>query len=302
MIVAALLALAAASVFAMGISLQHRAASAVPQSRSSALGLLFLLARQPSWWVGVGFSGAAFCLHAAALHQGALSLVQPIVVSGIVFAVFIRSALEHRLPGRREVGWSLCIWAGLAVFITSLPGGAAGHVADDGSAQTFVAGGIVVTAVAVMWSRKTGSAARRGLLLGGAAGVLFGLIAGLVKMLIAQAQAQTGLSTLLGHWPLWAILLAGAAAMLFNQGAYQAVRISVTMPILNIVDVLVALGFGSTVFGERIFASPPQLFAATVGLVVTGVGVWQLSRQQDLATSTAQEAGRVLATTSPRRE
>lgn len=300
MIVAALLAFAAAAAFAMGISLQHRAASAVPQRGFSAPGLLFMLARQPSWWAGVGFSGAAFYLHAAALHQGALSLVQPVVVSGIVFAVFIRSALEHRLPGRKEVGWSLCIWAGLTVFITSLPGGAAGHVADDGSAQTLVSGGVVVTVVAVMWSRKTGSAARRGLLLGGAAGVLFGLIAGLVKMLIAQAQ--TGLSTVLGHWPLWTILVAGAAAMLFNQRAYQSARISVTMPILNIVDVLVALGFGSTVFGERLFASPPQLFAATVGLVVMGVGVWKLSRQQELATRTAEEDGRVLATTSSGRE
>ncbi len=36
-----------------------------------------------------------------------------------------------------------------------------------------------------------------------------------------------------------------------NQLAYQAARLSVTMPVLNMVDVLVAIGFGSAVFGER---------------------------------------------------
>lgn len=298
-IAAALLAFAAAAVFALGISLQHRAANAVPQP-GSAPGLLLRLAHQPSWWAGVALSGVAFCLHAAALGHGALSLVQPVVVSGIVFAVFIRSALEHRLPGRKEVGWSLCVWAGLAVFITSLPGGAAGQVVDDGRAQVFVAGGVVVAALAAFWSRRTGSTARRGLLLGGSAGVLFGLIAGLVKILLTQAH--TGPSTVLGQWPLWTILSAGAAAMVLNQRAYQVARISVTMPILNIVDVAVALGFGSIVFGERISASPPQLFAATAGLAVMGVAIWQLSRQQELATRSAEAAGQVLTTTSWGRE
>jgi exosortase/archaeosortase len=53
------------------------------------------------------------------------------------------------------------------------------------------------------------------------------------------------------------------------------------MPILNIADVLVAILFGMTVFGERVYSSPGQLLAELAGLLVVGVGVWQLARQEE---------------------
>jgi hypothetical protein len=111
--------------------------------------------------------------------------------------------------------------------------------------------------------------------------VLFGLIAGLVKVLVAQAGI--GMPALLGQWTLWAILIVGAGALLINQFAYQAARLSVTIPMLNMVDVLVAIGFGSAVFGERHQTSPTQLTAELAGLMSMGVGVWQLARLQDLS-------------------
>jgi hypothetical protein len=280
--VAVLLACAAAAFFAAGTSLQHRAASTPPEFGTSAPGLLPRLARQPGWLLGIGLSGAAFCLHAAALRQGSLSIVQPVVVSAIVFAVFVRAGLDRRLPARKETAWATCTWAGLALFIAVLPSGTAQHAADSNAARIFFAGGIVITDMAVLWAQKTTIPARRGMLLGGAAGVLFGLIAGLVKVLITQTGV--GMPALLGQWTLWAILIVGAGALLINQYAYQAARLSLTMPILNMVDVLVAIGFGSAVFGERHLTSPTQLTAELAGLIAMGVGVWQLARLQDLST------------------
>jgi hypothetical protein len=154
--------------------------------------LLVRLAKQPSWLVGLGFSAAAFGLHATALHQDALSLVQPIVVSAIVFAVFIRSALDRRRPRRKEVWWAIGTWAGLTLLITGMPAGAARHAADESAAQIFVAVGVGTAAIAVAWAHKTRTPARRGLFLGAAAGVSFGLIAGLLKIFIVQAQAPRG--------------------------------------------------------------------------------------------------------------
>ena len=280
--IAVLLACSAAAFFAAGTALQHRAASTPPELGTAAPGLLRRLARRPSWLLGIGLSGAAFCLHAAALRQGSLSIVQPVVVSAIVFAVFVRAGLDRRLPARKEIAWAICTWAGLALFIAVLPSGAAQHVADGNATRIFFAGAIVITDMAVLCAQKTTIPARRGMLLGGAAGVLFGLIAGLVKVLITQTGV--GMPALLGQWTLWAILIVGAAALLINQFAYQAARLSVTMPILNMVDVLVAIGFGSAVFGERHLTSPTQLIAELAGLIAMGVGVWQLARLQDLST------------------
>lgn len=280
---AILLACAAAAVFSVATSLQQRAASAVPQSSASAPGLLARLVRQPSWLLGIGLSGVAFCLHAAALRQGSLTLVQPVVVSAIVVSVFVRAALDRRLPARKEVGWAVCTWAGLALFISVVGSSAAQRAANDGSAQMFFIGGVTVTAAFVRWAQKTETAARRGVLLGGAAGVLFGLIAGLIKVVLAQADIS--LLAVLGHWSLWAMLASGAGALLLNQRAYQAARLSVTMPVLNIVDVLVALAFGSAVFGDPLASSLTRLIAEVVGLAAMAIGVWQLARQQELSTS-----------------
>jgi hypothetical protein len=278
--VAVLLACAAAAVFAAGTSLQHRAASIIPELGTSAPGLP-RLARKPGWLLGIGLSGAAFVLHAAALRQGSLSIVQPVVVSAIVFAVFIRAALDRRLPAPKELAWATFTWAGLALFIAALPSGTAQHTADDGTARIFFVGGIVITDIAVLLAQTTTIPARRGLLLGAAAGVLFGLIAGLVKVLIAQTGI--GMPAVLGQWTLWGILILGAGALLLNQLAYQAARLSVTMPVLNMVDVLVAIGFGSAVFGERHLISLARLIAEVAGLVAMGIGVWRLAQLQDLS-------------------
>jgi hypothetical protein len=278
--VAVLLACAAAAVSAGGISLQHRVASILPELGTSAPGLQRLVSK-PGWLLGIGLSGAAFGLHAAALREGSLSVVQPVVVSAIVFAVFIRAALDRQLPARKELAWATYTWAGLALFIAALPSGTAQHSADDGTARIFFLGGIVITDMAVLLAQTTITPARRGLLLGGAAGVLFGLIAGLVKVLISQTGI--GMPALLGQWTLWGILILGAGALLLNQLAYQSARLSVTMPVLNMVDVLVASGFGSAVFGERHFISPAQLIAELAGLSAIGVGVWQLARLQELS-------------------
>jgi hypothetical protein len=150
-------------------------------------------------------------------------MVQPIVVSAIVFAVFIRAALDRRLPVRKELAWATCTWAGLALFIAVLPAGTAQRAPDGSAARIFFVGGIVITDIAVLLAQRTTTPARRGLLLGGAAGVFFGLIAGLVKVLVTQTGI--GMPALLGQWTLWGIPILGAGALLLNQLAYQAARL-----------------------------------------------------------------------------
>jgi exosortase/archaeosortase len=85
----------------------------------------------------------------------------------------------------------------------------------------------------------------------------------------------------LQRWPFWMMLVVGVTALLLSQRAYHAARLSITMPILNIADVLVAIAFGMTVFGERLFSTPGHALAELAGLLVVGVGVWQLARQEE---------------------
>jgi hypothetical protein len=51
-------------------------------------------------------------------------------------------------------------------------------------------------------------------------------------------------------WHLWGLIGAGALGLALNQYAYQAAPLSASLPVVNVVDVVVALAFGWVVFGE----------------------------------------------------
>jgi hypothetical protein len=97
------------------------------------------------------------------------------------------------------------------------------------------------------------------------------------------------------------VLVVGPNALLLSQRAYHAARLSITMPILNIADVLVAIAFGSTVFRERMFASPAHLVGGLAGLLVMGVGVWQLARLEEGITLQQTPAASISTTREPSR-
>jgi hypothetical protein len=278
-ILAILVAGVAAAVFAVGISLQHRAAGSAGQAGASTKRWLMELARRPSWLVGIGLSAVGFGLHSAALALGSVALVQPIVVSATVFAVLIRAWLDRQLPALAEVGWATCTWAGLALFLSVTTFRSGQPMADGDVAGILLAGGVAVAAACALGGWRTKSPVRRGVLWGAAAGVLFGLVAGLLKIVITQVQG--GALNIADHWPVWALLVTGGSGLLLNQRAYRAARLSVSMPVLNLIDVLVALLFATTVFGERLFNTPATVTAQLVALAAIGAGIWRLARHQE---------------------
>lgn len=276
---AAVLALGAAVVFGTATALQHRAASGVlPAGAGSGL-LLMRLLRSPGWLTGICLSGVAFALHVAALHQGPLTLVQPIVVTTTVFAVLARAALDRTLPDRTEVVWGVCTWVGLTLVVAVVRTRPVSFVASERTAGVFVVAGIAAAALASVVARRTRVPTRRGFLLGVAAGILYGSTAGLVK--VATSQARSGLVPLLHHWSVWLIVPVGVSAFLLSQWAFQSSRLSVVAPVLNIVDVLVAVSFGCAVFGDQVFRSPVDLVVELLGATMIGVGVWRLVTEDE---------------------
>jgi drug/metabolite transporter (DMT)-like permease len=267
-------AFASAACFAGGSALQHRVASASSASEESRAGFVARLVRRPLWLVGLGLSAVAFALHALALSRGDLALVQPVIVSGIVFAVLFRAGLDRRWPQRRTMVWLILTWAGLALFLLVRPEPTTNSVHDT-LAPVFVLVGGVVAVAAMLVARRSQEDRRRGLLLGAAAGLLFGLVAGLVKLVLDQVNH--GWDQVVTHWSFWILLVVGAWAILLNQRAYQATRISVTASALNITQVVVALAFGVVVLGEKAGSSVGEVVGQLVGLSVTILGVRNLA-------------------------
>jgi hypothetical protein len=155
-----------------------------------------------------------------------------------------------------------------------------------------VAGG-ATAAAATWWGGRCRSSERAAFWFGVASGVLFGLVAGLVKLTTVTIPDHPTHSpgpppfTFLGLWSTWAVLVVGLSGVAVNQRAYRAARLSASMPVLNIVDVLVALAFGVIVFGENPAHSPLAVAGQLVALACVGVGLRRLSRSELFADQAA---------------
>lgn len=288
-------ALASAACFAAGAAIQHRAAHTAAGTGESGVALFARLIRRRSWIFGLALSGVAFTLHVFALSQGDLALVQPVIVSGVVFAVLIRAGLDRMLPPRQVLVWLPLTWAGLALFLVVRPDGVTGRQ-DPGGAIWFVSGTVLMVVFLQGLASRMSAARLQGLLLGAASGALFGVVAGLAKTVVGRLDQ--GAAGVLTHWSVYALAVVGVWAVLLNQRAYQVARLSVSAPILNIAEVFVAVGFGIVVFGEKFGATPGALVGELVGLAVVVLGVYRLASipdEDELGAVEPVEAGRSTA-------
>jgi drug/metabolite transporter (DMT)-like permease len=211
---------------------------------------------------------------AMALRHGALSAVQPLMLTGIVFAVPLSAWLDHRATPRRQLGAVAVGIAGLAAFL-------AAAAPDEGTTRPGAADWVVVFAVCTglvllllaAAQRQTG--APRATLIGLATGTLFGLAAALLKA--DAVHLDDGLSGVLGQWTVYAWLGVCAMALVLNQNAFQGTTLAAPLTSLALSEPLVALAIGVGAFGERLHAGGLRLVLVGVGVAAMVAGVRRLN-------------------------
>jgi len=85
--IAIVLAVSAGFAYALASVLQQRAASEAAPELSLRPGLLLALVKRPLWVFGTLVDGAAYALEAASLGFGSIIVVQPLLVSGLLWAL-----------------------------------------------------------------------------------------------------------------------------------------------------------------------------------------------------------------------
>jgi drug/metabolite transporter (DMT)-like permease len=112
-----LLALLSAIAYAGASVLQQRAASEVPDEHAMRPGLLWRLIQRPMWLAGTAVDWLGFGFQAAALGLGSILVVQPLLCTGLLFALPLGAAWQGRRLGRREWTAAAALSLGLAVFL-----------------------------------------------------------------------------------------------------------------------------------------------------------------------------------------
>jgi drug/metabolite transporter (DMT)-like permease len=179
-----LLALFAAVFGAIGIVVRQRATLDVPPEHGVSTVMVLTLLRRRLWWAGTAAAVAGYAFQALALAYGSLLLVQPVLVSALLFALPMSARLAGRRVTRGEWAWASLLTAAIAVFVLLARTEPGDYGASAASAATLVAVVCVVLVVGcvAVAARLTGP--RRAVLLAAAVGALFGVVAVLTKLVM----------------------------------------------------------------------------------------------------------------------
>jgi hypothetical protein len=268
-------ALAAALANAVHLMTQHTASVGVSnQHRSWAL-VAFLI-RQPLWLLGWAAAAGGFAFQAIALHAGQLSVVQALLVTELVFALVLRRFWIRQHIAKTAWIAALVTSGALAVFLTAAePHG--GHLQPDASdwviALVVFGGAVAALAVAARW----GSPVRRAALYAIAASISWALMAAFIKE-ATNMLAVSGVMGMLEHWPLYALIVTAIVGSVLQQAALQVGPLSVSQPLIVVVDPAVAIVLSVWIFDERFTTSVAQRIVAGAAFCVMAVGVATLGR------------------------
>lgn len=266
---AVLFALLGAASNAMGTAFQRKAAARVPEG--GGLRLILELARQPAWLIGIaGVAGAAL-FQALALVNGPLSLVQPLFILELPFALMIAIPLLHRsLP--RAGWWAVAgVVAGLGVVLVAADPSGADTSAPMARWIPMLILCLSAVAVAVAVSRPGRPPLFRAAVLGSASAISNALTAALLKSAVGTLE-DDGFVAFLSVWQTYGFVVTGIGAVLLLENALQAGPLAASQPALTIGDATVSLFLGVFLFGETIRTGwwlLPELAGA--GLVLWGV-------------------------------
>jgi drug/metabolite transporter (DMT)-like permease len=252
------LALIAALLFALGTVLLQRAGLEGGTEGSSS-GLLVRMARQPVWLAGIAADALGFVAQAAALTVGRLAVVQPLLVSAVVFALPLGARLTGQRVRRIDVAAAVLVTLSLILFlVVASPSGGRD---DAPPGDWLIAGGAIgaVCVPLVVLSRRM-TPGRKAALLGTAAGLLFALSAALTKAV--TDRLDDGVLDLLIDWRLYALIAVGYVSMTLNQLALSTGALAPAAATSMAFDPIASVVLGVTLLQESIHET-------TLGAMVT---------------------------------
>jgi multidrug transporter EmrE-like cation transporter len=249
------------AVAAPDVDMRHPLRSAVDLFRSK-------------WWsIGWGVAGLAFALHVVALSLAPISVAQAVLAGGLVFlAVLAERFFGFELGRRQWVGIGLV--AGSLSLLTLTGGG--GHDAHSGYSLAgmiiFEGIAVCVCLLLVLSHPIERIPAQRGVLLGLAAGLGFGISDVAIKALSGDLNGGP-----VGLLSPWSLVIVTAAVFSFFASA-RSLQIGDAVAVIAVTSVAANLSTilaGLAVFGDRLGkdALVVGVRIAAFALILVGAGL-----------------------------
>ncbi|MUL47335.1 hypothetical protein FZI85_21875 [Mycobacterium sp. CBMA293] len=302
-----LFALCAAVCAAVGIVVRQRATIDVPQEHGVSVVMVATLLSRRLWWAGTAAAVAGYVFQALALAHGSLLVVQPLLVSALLFALPLSARQAHRHVTRGEWLWAGLLTVGLAGFVVLARPERDEHLASPGVIGVVAALCAVVVIGCVLLAVRC-SGWQRAVLLAVGVGVLFGVVAVVTKVFMGVLAHRGWLGLLTTPAPYLLIIL-GAVATVLQQSAFHAGALQTSVPTMLVLEPVVAVLLGALVLGEgldttgieavALVASIGAMAAATIALG-RDEGAYETQAGTQAAPQITPPAPRIVPPVAPR--
>lgn len=274
------LALIGAVFLSVGAQLQYRGVGKVEKQIGEtggglSLKQLFALLSRPSWVLGTGMLGAAVILQLFSLSLAPIIVVQPLGAVALVITAIINARVSHVKLNKPSI-FAICLCVGgVGLFVTIAAFTAVDKPVSDDDLVTI----LTILAVVLVLFAATFALLRKRFkalfyIIG--AGVLYGFVATLAKVVISRLQAEN--FTWLTVLCVLGLIGAFALGAYFVQNAYSSGPPDLVIAGLTVIDPLVAVTIGIVVLDEASQAPSWALWAfAAVGAIAIW-GVFLLSK------------------------
>jgi drug/metabolite transporter (DMT)-like permease len=271
---ASVLALMAAFLFAVAATLQQKGALNLDGVSLANPMSLVRLVGQRMWLLGTVALLVGYVLQAGALDRGRLAVIQPLLVTTIVFALPLGWLLTNQHVGRREIGGAAVIILGLGAFaIYGDPAGGKDNAPNDEWAIAIVVLGTICAGLLVLG--RHGTPTRIAAVYGTIAGILFGLSAALTKPTVDLLHE--GVGTMLSHWQCYALAVAGVLGFVLQQVSLGTGRLAPSVATVSVANPIVGVILGIAIFDERLSRPTWHVVVAVISLVLALAGAVLIS-------------------------
>jgi drug/metabolite transporter (DMT)-like permease len=274
-IVAAVLALGAALVSAIGSVIRQRSAQEIVDKPVGAWELFLLSVRDTRWWGGAVAAVANYALQAAALSLGSVMLVTALQVTVLLFALPINARItQHRVTGR-EWFWAAALAAAVAVLLM------VGNPTSDqqrAPLETWAVVALVMGPALVfcVLGARIWSGAVAAVLLAVVAGSSLALFAVLTKGVVEAGE--DGVGALVRAPELYAWLAVALAGMVFQQASFRAGDLTASLPTMTLAKPVVGWILAITVLSEDLRVDDKTLLVLSAAAIVMIVSTVALAR------------------------
>ena len=244
-----LLSLVCALATNVGFLLKHRGACAAPAVSlkhpiASAVGLF----RSKWFTIGILVAIVAWIFHVAALALAPLSIVQAVISGGLVFLTVIAERYFGCNVGIRQWAGVGLTALGLVLLAVTLPSSAGAHSSYSLAGMIAFESALLVVGTLLVLSPRLGSHEHHGVMLGTAAGILFGVSDVAIKALTGPVGSQ-GLAGLVSPWLVTCILASVIAFFASARGLQKGEAVPV-ITLTSAAANVTAISGGILVFGD----------------------------------------------------